>query len=1014
MPKSRLAALLLLVFVASGFAGLIYQSIWSHYLGLVLGHAAYAQTLVLAMFMGGMALGAWLVSRYIDRLRRLVMGYAAVEAVIGVFGLGFHAVFVGYVDLSQEVVIPALGGGATVTTWQWMSAAALIAPQTVLLGATFPLLSNGLLRLLPGEQHASLGGLYFTNSIGAAVGVLASTFVLLPAMGMPGAMAVAGVLNLGVAAAAWWLSRAMREAELPRLASAPAGSGQSEAVNRLVPVVLGATFFSSAASFVYEIGWVRLLNQALGSTLHTFELMLAAFIAGMAFGGLWVRRRGERIQDDVRYAGYVQVWMGIAALASVPLLSQTFGWVGWLVSALDQTDSGYTLYALGTAVIALLVMFPAAFFAGMTLPLFTSALLKAGAGERAIGRVYAWNTLGAIVGVLAAVHVLIPTFGVSLSVTAAAMLDATIGLLLLRSLSPGRWAPGVVVAALALGAVFVTSLGFGQLDPRAQASGVFRTGNAEIAEGTEVVFLRDGKTATISATAVGSEQVNISTNGKPDASMVTFDQPPVDDEITMIMAGALPLALKPDAERVGIIGWGSGLSTHTVLGLPSVREVNTIEIEPAMWEGAKVFGSRVARAYEDPRSQVRFDDARTYFASGAQKYDVIISEPSNPWVAGVSGLFTHEFYGFLRRHLTEDGLLVQWIQSYEIDGPITAQMFAALAKEFPHVQVYVTNSYDLLLVASAKPIPLEYDGRLWAPPELRSELERVGLRSAADFEVRRVGDRAVLEAIAVLYAATPHSDFHPTVALQAPRTRFRGLRATELQSLAGLGLPVLEPLLCRSVDANPDAVLAVHGSPYAKNRYFGGLIAAAMRGEGIDPVLFEHRDDAVNLVSLLRAEREAGLVDAARHSRYLAALAGATLGELAPENLVGVWIAPSWLGEVSALPETLQRQLAVYDAAARRDYAQTMALADALLDYTPQDLHPTAREQVLLLAMGSALAQGQNVEVRALELRHGRYVAAGSNALARSMLMAYAATGNRACVARSAGEPASSSSSTDG
>jgi len=999
VPKARLATLLLLVFVLSGFAGLIYQSIWSHYLGLVLGHAAYAQTLVLSMFMGGMALGAWLVSRYVHRLRRLVLGYAVIEAVIGVLGLVFHSAFVAYIDVSQQTVIPALGGGAAVTTWQWISAAALIAPQTVLLGATFPLLSNGLLRLLPTEQHASLGGLYFTNSIGAAAGVLASTFLLLPAMGMPGAMAVAGGLNLAVAAAAWALSRAMREAELPPLPAAASGSSQSEAAGRLVPVVLGATFLSSAASFVYEIGWVRLLNQALGSTLHTFELMLAAFIAGMAFGGLWVRWRGERIRDDIRYAGYVQVWMGIAALASVPLLSQTFGWVGWLVSALDTTDSGYTLYAVGTAVIALLIMFPAAFFAGMTLPLFTSALLKAGAGERAIGRVYAWNTLGAITGVLLAVHVLIPTFGVSLSVTAAAMVDATIGLLLLRLLSPGRWAAGVAVAGVALVGVFAVSLTFGQLDPRAQASGVFRTGSAQVAQDADVIFLRDGKTATISSTMSGGSHVNISTNGKPDASMVAIDQAPTDDEITMIMAAALPLALKPQAERVGIIGWGSGLTTHTALGLPSVREVNTVEIEPAMWEGAKVFGPRVARAYEDPRSHVRFDDARTYFAAGSEKYDIIISEPSNPWVAGVAGLFTKEFYGFLRGHLDDDGLLVQWIQTYEIDGPITAQMFAALTEKFPHVQVYVTNTADLLLLASASPIPLDYDASLWVPRDLQIELTRVGLRSPADFEVRRLGDRALLEAIAKLYDATPHSDFHPTVALEAPRTRYRGMSATDLQALALLGLPVLEPLICRAVDGDKDAVMPVLGSPLSKNRYFAARIAAAMRGEGVDPLLFEHSDDALNLISVLRVEREAGLVDASRHSRYLAALAGTTLGELAPENLTGVWVEPTWLGDIGALPPTLQWQLEVYAAAAARDYARTLALAEALLVEAPDDLHASAREQVLMLAMGSALALGRNDAVRPLETAHGRYVGVGPTALTRSLLMAYALTGNRACAA---------------
>src|SRR5690606_5078812 len=163
-----------------------------------------------------------------------------------------------------------------------------------------------------------------------------------------------------------------------------------------------------AASFIYEVGWVRLLNQALGTTIHSFELMLAAFILGLAFGGLWVRRRARYIREPVRYVGYVQIWMAIAALVSIPIFTQSFEWVGWIMRALAPSENGYTLYEIATAAISLLVMFPAAFLAGMTLPLFTLALLREGALEDVIGRIYAANTLGAILGVAVMMHVLIP------------------------------------------------------------------------------------------------------------------------------------------------------------------------------------------------------------------------------------------------------------------------------------------------------------------------------------------------------------------------------------------------------------------------------------------------------------------------------------------------------------------------------------------------------------------------------------------------------------------------------
>ncbi|WP_158637019.1 hypothetical protein [Arenimonas daejeonensis] len=209
---------MLALFVASGFAGLIYQSIWSHYLGLTLGHAAYAQTLVLGIFMGGMALGAWLVSRWGIRWQRLIFAYAMVELAIGVAGLAFHPVFQAYTHLSQDLVYPALQSVPGVRTWQWVTAALLIAPQSILLGMTFPLMSGGYLRVAPRADGEILGGLYFTNSIGAAFGALVATFALLPWVGMPGAITIAGLVNLMVGVLSWLVSR---RADVQVSASAP-------------------------------------------------------------------------------------------------------------------------------------------------------------------------------------------------------------------------------------------------------------------------------------------------------------------------------------------------------------------------------------------------------------------------------------------------------------------------------------------------------------------------------------------------------------------------------------------------------------------------------------------------------------------------------------------------------------------------------------------------------------------------------------------------------------------------
>ena len=237
---------------------------------------------------------------------------------------------------------------------------------------------------------------------------------------------------------------------------------------------------SGACSFVYEIGWIRLLNQALGTTLHSFELMLAAFLLGLAFGGAWVQRRAARLHDPLRVAALAQVAMGVAALLSLLAFAHSFDWTAALVQSLARTDGGYRLYLLGSAVIAMAVMLPAAFFAGMTLPLFTLALLRDGAGEAAIGRLYAANTLGAIAGVLLMVHVLVPLAGVRAGIMLAAAVDVLLGFWLLAH-ARGELAPrrvgGMVLAAVA---AFVLVLGWGRPDPRAQLSGAFRTGFARL------------------------------------------------------------------------------------------------------------------------------------------------------------------------------------------------------------------------------------------------------------------------------------------------------------------------------------------------------------------------------------------------------------------------------------------------------------------------------------------------------------------------------------------------------
>ncbi|HET9032600.1 MAG TPA: fused MFS/spermidine synthase [Dokdonella sp.] len=988
----RLERMLLALFVASGFAGLIYQSIWSHYLGLSLGHAAYAQTLVLTIFMGGMAIGAWLVSHYGIRWQRLIFAYAVVELIIGVAGIGFHAVFVQYTALSQGTIYPALDSIFAVRAWQWGSAAVLIAPQSILLGMTFPLMSGGYLRIAPRADGEILGGLYFSNSIGAALGALVATFLLLPWVGMPGTVAIAGVLNILIGVLAWTIARrADVLGSTPKLPT-PDLTSRTQPASRssLRITLLVAAGITGASSFVYEISWIRMLNQSLGTTIHSFELMLSAFILGLAFGGWWIRKRSQRISDVASYAGYAQIWMGLAALLSVPMFAQSFRWVGWFMDVLPKDDLGYALFSIGSAGIALLVMFPAAFFAGMTLPLFTMALLRHGEGEASIGRVYAANTLGAIIGVMLAVHLLIPQLGLRLAVTIAALADIALGVFLLR-----RWAqasqPRVLGGAL-LATIFVaiTSLLFGNLDPLSLASGVYRHGRTHLDKSAKVEYLRDGKTATIAFFTFGSTGT-IATNGKPDASIqLDPGNRSTADEITMSMAAALPLAIHKKPERVAIIGWGSGLSTHSILGSDTPKIVDTIEIEQAMVEGASLFGERVERAYRDPRSKLHIDDARTYFSTGQRRFDVIISEPSNPWVSGVASLFTQEFYRFLRSHLNDGGLVVQWMQSYELTDELMATMASALITEFPNVDVYVTNSSDLLLVASEAPIPPVDYARL-KDSVLSAELKRVGLNGVGDFEVRKIATRQTLQTLVALYDATPHSDFYPVVSLNAPRARFEKSRVWMFSKLVDIGMPILN----LTGVGEPPAIaneIAQSGINEPVINHWNALYVRAtlLNNELQAPMNYEPKGGGA-AVELLRDPAYATITDT-NITAWLQAVAIAadlSIAYLPAEDHVGVWIDPVWI-DLQATPPVIQAIMAAYSAAATRNGPQMQSAGLAALQQVPPAIGGYLREQMLVIAILGAIEQGNFTAAKAIELEQGAAVSASARyGFARSYLLAW-------------------------
>ncbi len=948
-------SILFAVFFASGFTGLIYESLWSHYLKLFLGHAAYAQTLVLAIFMGGMALGAALASALSGRLRNLLAAYAIAEVCIGVFALAFHFLFTGLVELSFASIMPRLGSPAAVDAYRWGIAALLLLPPSVVLGTTFPLMSGAVIRRFPGREGGNLATLYFSNSIGAAAGALAATFLLIGWLGLPGTLLLAGILNLLIAAVAWALARGAEPAPvaLPGERAIGANTG-------LPALFLAAALVTGAASFIYEVSWIRMLSLVLGSTFHAFELMLSAFIAGLALGSLAIRRYIDRFANPLAAAAWIQVGMGVFAMLTLPVYAQSFEWMGALVGSLPRDARGYAVFNLASHGIAFAVMLPATFLAGMTLPLFTHVLLRSGHGERSIGRIYAANTLGAVVGVLFSIHFALPAIGLKLTLLSGALLDIALGLVLLRLSAARRGDWLMAFGALAVPFLVVRLV---VLDQAILGGGVYRSGDAR-PQGQETLFYRDGKTATISVIR-GQSTVVLSSNGKPDAAIeMNPALPAAPDEITMVMAAAVPMAMRPDATSIANIGFGSGLTTHAALGNPGIREIVNIEIEQAVIEGASRFLPRVSRAYHDPRSQIFIEDAKSWFARHNRRFDIIVSEPSNPWVSGVASLFSDEFYLRIRDYLDDRGLLVQWLSLYEFDIRLAASVITALNRNFSDYAMYQTDESNVLIVAARTGKVPPLSDAMFSMPQMRSELSRVGINSLDDFAFRRLGSAATLTPMLQTLGAPVNSDYHPYVELTAPKSRFLRSQAPELPRLGIFHLPLVEMLERQGARWHPQALTPTTSWRYAMVLNARGL-RAAMLGEGkVEPEMAQR-------VAQLEA-RLGGCAALDRHEgpATMHQLALATLAFLDAENLRSLWRQAAWIRCPEARwPPTVVQRMALYRAIGERDAAAMLAAARDSLAMPSGDLD--WRRYALTAGLLAARAAGDGAAAQAIWKEYG-------------------------------------------
>jgi len=745
MVSLRRAAPLLFL---SGACALVYETVWLRELRLIFGSSTFASAGVTAIYIGGLGLGAALLGRRADEhpsplrfygnLELLVAASAAVTPLL--LWLARH----GY------VLAGGLGGLGVVlaSVVRLVLAALILAVPTLLLGGTLP----AAVRAVEEDEdarRAGVGLLYGVNTLGAVGGTALSTFWLLETLGNRGTLFAAAAVGAGIGLVARRLGRLPAPANKKKAKTeAPQPVSTAAAPARLV---FGAAALVGFAFFTMELVWYRMLAPLLGGSTYSFGCILAVALLGVGAGGAAYAVLGKSRPATV--GGFALTCALEAALLALPLaLGDRVALLALGLRSLQMF--GFSGLAWGWVLVTAVVALGPAFVAGVQFPLLVGLLGRGRAGVgRDLGMAYAWNTAGSIAGAVLGGFVLLPLAGAVATWRASAVLLAALALAaaVWQGRRSARWTASLAPAAAVLLAVVMAFAGGPTEAWRHSGIGAGRSGPAPDPNGVRqwlgvyqrgVVWEKDGRESSVAIKE--GEGLAFLVNGKSDGGALS-------DASTQVMGGLLGAMLHPDPKSALVIGMGTGETAGWLGRVPGIDRVDVVEIEPAIEEVARRCAPVNERMLENPKVHVVYEDAREVLLTSRAKYDVIFSEPSNPYRAGIASLFTREFYEAAKERLSSKGLLVQWIQAYEVDPRTVQTLMATLVAVFPQVELWHTNGLDMLVVARAEQGPYGvqrlHDAALGTP--YREALARTwGVTGPEGVLSRFVGDTAFVKAVA--------------------------------------------------------------------------------------------------------------------------------------------------------------------------------------------------------------------------------------------------------------------------
>jgi len=800
---SRSRNLILWFFFFSGFSGLVYEVVWARLLERVMGASVYSITTVLTVYMAGLGLGSFLAGRMVDRRSDSLRLYGILQAAIGVSCVLVPALIALLAPVYRSAYQSLDATFQTLTLVRFLISGLVLIIPTTLMGATLPVLSRYLATRLD-DLGETVGRLYAVNTFGAVVGSFAAGFALMPLFGIMGAIFVAAGVNLVIALLVLGLARGERgagvvgpdtvrasedDASVKTARRDDRSETSSEGTRRgVVALVLVAFAVSGFAAMVYQVAWMRSLSLVIGSSVYAVSLTLTAYILGLALGASIVSRLVDRWEHLVGRLGFVEIGIGAAALLVVPVLGRL---PLAMIGVIERfSESFAALMAVEFSIVFLVILVPTVLM-GAVFPLVVRICTrKLESVGRSVGTVYASNTVGAIAGSFVGGFVLIPWLGIQGAISVAVTMSLLLGAVLAISDTTlggaRRFAPaGVAVLLLAIVLPLVPSW-----DPVIMSSGSYlyadmyssqaeawdMSGEDAVRLFGTVLYHKEGVATTVTVRQARSD-IYLQSNGKTEASTGP-------DMRTQKLLAHAPMMLHPDPKDVLVIGLASGVTVGAALSYP-VDSVDCVEIAPAMLEVAETFFAEAnEHCMDDPRLHMVIEDGRNHVEFTSRKYDVMISQPSNPWIVGISNLFTREFFQMARDRMNDGGVVGMWFQAYNM----SAEQFQMIARTFADVFESATvweldPGVDYMLVGTVGDATLDWSllQQRLADASIGADLASIGVETPLDYTALFLLSPQTIRQYAG--EGRIHTDNGLELEFSAPKSMYRQSKAEQLTVL---------------------------------------------------------------------------------------------------------------------------------------------------------------------------------------------------------------------------------------